>query len=64
MLQEAYKKQALNCTQVYDWYRQYKDGRMSIQDGPRPDCSSTSRKDKNADLTCETINQDHQITID
>ena len=41
MLQEAFKKEALSRTQVYEWYSHFKGGEMSCEDHPRSGRPST-----------------------
>ncbi|EZA47560.1 hypothetical protein X777_15676, partial [Ooceraea biroi] len=35
MIQEAFKEEAISCTQVYEWFRRFRVGRMSLEDDPR-----------------------------
>ncbi|EZA58146.1 hypothetical protein X777_01874 [Ooceraea biroi] len=64
MIQEAFKEEALSRTQVYEWFRRFREGRMSLEDDPRSGRPSTSHTDENVDLIRQTINQDRRMTID
>jgi hypothetical protein len=35
MLEEAYGKATMNKTQIYGWYKRFRDGRVSVIDDPR-----------------------------
>ena len=34
LLQQAYGEDALGCTQVFDWFRRFKEGRTSVESDP------------------------------
>jgi len=64
MLQEAFKKEALSRTQVYEWYSRFKGGEMSCEDQPRSGRPSTCRNDENLDKVRNAISADRRRTID
>jgi len=49
MLQKAFKEEAINCTQVFEWFAQFKRGEMSVEDHPHSGRPSTSRSDENVE---------------
>ena len=44
LLQQAYSEDAMGHTQVFDWFRQFKEGRTSIESDLRSGQPSASRK--------------------
>ena len=36
LLQQAYGDDAMACTQVFDWFLRFKEGRTSVESNPRP----------------------------
>jgi len=42
-LQQAYGEDAMGRTQVFDWFRRFKEGRTSVESDPRSGRQSTSR---------------------
>ncbi|XP_018371295.1 PREDICTED: putative uncharacterized protein FLJ37770 [Trachymyrmex cornetzi] len=49
MLQKAYGDCSLSKSQVYEWYKFFKDGREIVEDLPRSGRPLTSNTDKNID---------------
>jgi len=45
MLQKAYGDSSLSKSQVYEWYKLFKDGREIVEDLPRAGCPLTSNTD-------------------
>jgi hypothetical protein len=35
MLQTIYGEEALSCSSVFEWFKQFKDGHEDLQDDPR-----------------------------
>ena len=64
MLPKAFKEEALNRTQVFEWFARFKRGEMSVEDHPHSGRPSTSRTDENVERIREQINEDHRYTID
>jgi len=64
MLQKACKKEALNRTQVFEWFARFKRGEMSVEDHPHSGRPPTSRTDENVEKIREQINEDRRYTID
>jgi len=46
LLQQAYGEDAMGCTQVFDWFRHFKEGRTSVESNPRSGQLSTSRNEE------------------
>ncbi|KAJ8939666.1 hypothetical protein NQ318_006188 [Aromia moschata] len=47
MLQEVYGKEFLSRTQVFEWFKRFKEGRETTEADPRPGRPSTSKTDEN-----------------
>ncbi|KAJ8963398.1 hypothetical protein NQ318_018877 [Aromia moschata] len=47
MLKEVYGNERLFRTQVFEWFKRFKEGRETTEDDPRPGRPSTSKMDKN-----------------
>ncbi|KAJ8948150.1 hypothetical protein NQ318_009238 [Aromia moschata] len=64
MLKEMYGNESLSCTQVFEWFKRFKEGRETTEDDPRPGRPSTENIEKIAtprivelqDLTYATTN--------
>jgi len=46
LLQQAYGEDAMGRTQVFDWFRRFKEGRTSVESDPRSGQMSTSRNEE------------------
>ena len=46
LLQQAYGEDAMGHTQVFDWFRRFKEGRTSVESDPRSGRPSTSRNEE------------------
>jgi len=46
LLQQAYGEDAIGRTQVFDWFRRFKEGRTSVESDPRSGRQSTSRNEE------------------
>ena len=64
MLQKAFKEEALNHTQVFEWFALFKQGEMSAEDHPHSGHPSTSLTDENVEKIQQKINKDRQYTTD
>jgi len=53
MLQKCYGEAVLSKTQIYEFYKAFKDGRESVKDKPRPGRPSTSSTENNIDQVKE-----------
>ena len=46
LLQKAYGEDAMGRTQVFEWFRRFKEGRTSVESNPRSGRPSTSRNEE------------------
>jgi len=46
LLQQAYGEDAMDHTQVFDWFHRFKEGRTSVESDPRSGRLSTSRNEE------------------
>ena len=46
LLQQAYGEDAVGCTQVFDWFRRFNEGRTSVGSDPHSGRPSTSRNEE------------------
>jgi len=74
LLQQAYGEDAMGRTQVFDWFRRFKEGRTSVESDPRSERLSTSRNEEmiakvrtifrnNKRLTLQEIADDCGISV-
>ncbi|UYV75091.1 hypothetical protein LAZ67_12002443 [Cordylochernes scorpioides] len=63
-MNEAYEDEKLSRTQVYFWYKRFKDGRKSITDDSRSGRTLTSTTNRNIGQLRDLIVADRKITID
>ncbi|KAJ8960941.1 hypothetical protein NQ318_020241 [Aromia moschata] len=47
MLKEMYGTECVSRTQVFEWFKRFKEGREMTEDDPRPGRPSTSKMDEN-----------------
>jgi len=45
LFNQAYGEDCMSRTQCYEWFKAFKEGRMSVSEDPRPGRSSTSTDD-------------------
>ncbi|UYV73422.1 hypothetical protein LAZ67_10003126 [Cordylochernes scorpioides] len=64
LMNEAYEDERLPRTQVYFWYKRFKDGRKSIADDSRSGRPLTSTTDRNIGQVRDSIVAGIKITID
>lgn len=64
MLKAAYKDDALNKSCVYEWFKRFKNGDMSIEDQPRSGRPCTARTDTNVEIIRTLVLEDRRRTID
>ncbi|KAJ8958040.1 hypothetical protein NQ318_002046 [Aromia moschata] len=51
MLKEVYGNECLSDTQVFEWFKRFKERRETTEDDPRPGRPSTSKTDENIEKT-------------
>ncbi|UYV71810.1 hypothetical protein LAZ67_9000508 [Cordylochernes scorpioides] len=64
LMNEAYEDEIFSRTQVYFWYKRFKDDRKSIADDSRSDRPLTSTTDRNIKQVRDLIVADRKNTID
>ena len=57
LLKKFYGDECLSRTQVFEWFKRFKDGREEIGDDHCPGCPSTSKTEANIEKVCETVRQ-------
>ena len=50
-------------TQIKQWFKRFKDGRVSVESDPRLGRPSTSRKEKVIDQVCEKVQEDRRSMV-
>lgn len=63
MLQKAYGESVLSKTQVYEWYKAFKDGRETVEDAPRSGRPSTSTNDDNVEKVKEIVLENRHTSV-
>lgn len=63
MIKEAFTKDALKRTTVFDWYSRFKNGRSSMDDDPREGRPIQQRTDENVTLISNLIKENRRISL-
>jgi hypothetical protein len=63
MIQKAFGNKAMGCTQVKEWFRQFKKGRKSAKSDERSGSPSTSRNQLVIDKVCFAMLDNRRIII-
>jgi len=63
LLQQAYGKDAMGRTQVFDWFRRFKEGRTSVESDPRLGRASTSRSEEMIAKVRTVIPNNRRLTV-
>jgi hypothetical protein len=63
MLQSVYGDEALSRISVFEWFKQFKDGREDIQDDPRSGRPSTFRNADTIANVREMVTLDRRLTL-
>jgi len=63
LLKKIYGDECLSRTQVFEWFKRFKEGREEIGDDQRPGCPSTSKTDANIEKVGETVRQNRHLSI-
>lgn len=64
MLIQAYGDVAMKKSQVYEWHKRFREGRVSIEDDPRSGRPSTAVTDENIERVRQVVRANRRITID
>jgi len=62
-LKKVYGDECLSCTEVFEWFKRFKEGREEIGDDQRPGRPSTSKTDANIEKVSETFRQNRRLSI-
>jgi hypothetical protein len=62
MLIEFYGNECLSHTQVFEWFKRFKEGMGEIEDDPCPSRPGTSKTEVNIDV-CETVQKYRCLSI-
>ena len=63
LLKKVYGDECLSYTQVFEWFKRFKEGREEIGDDQRPSRTSTSKTDTNIEKVSEIVPQNHRLSI-
>ncbi|KAJ8962827.1 hypothetical protein NQ318_001227 [Aromia moschata] len=63
ILKEVYGDECLSRTQVFEWFKRFKEGRETTDDDPRPGLASTSKTDENLKKIGKLICEDRRLSI-
>jgi len=63
LLKKVYGYECLSRTQVFEWFRRFKEAREEIGDNQHPGCPSTSKTDANIEKFGETVQQNRHLSI-
>jgi len=63
MLKIAFREEAMDKTQTYEWWKRFKEGRTSVDDDPRSGRPSMSKTDENVAKVCEVIRSNRHLTV-
>ena len=63
LLQQAYGEDAMGRTQVFDWFRRFKEGRTSVEIDLRSGRPSTSRKEEMIAKVRTIVRNNRRLTV-
>ena len=63
LLQPAYGENAMGRTQVFDWFRRFKEGRTSVESDPRSGRPSTSRNEEIVAKVRTIVRSNRRLTV-
>ena len=63
LLKKVYNDERLSHTQVFEWFKRFKEGREEIRDNQRASCPSTSKTDADMEKVGEIVRQNHRPSI-
>jgi len=62
-IQRVFGDDAMDITQIKEWYNRFKDGRTSVDNDARSGRRSTSLNDELIDKVRTLVMQDHRVTV-
>lgn len=63
MLQKAYGDSAMSQTQVYYWYKEFKEGRLEVEDLPHDRRPQSSCSEENIEKVKEMVLENRRVTV-
>jgi len=63
LLQQAYGEDAMDCTQVFDWFRRFKEGRTSVESNPCSGRPSTLRNEETIAEVRTIVHNNRRLTV-
>ena len=63
MLKKEYGDECLSRTEVFEWFKRFKEGRKEIGSDQRPDRPSTSKTDANTEKVGKIVRQNRCLSI-
>jgi len=63
LLKKVYGDECLSCTQVFEWFKRFKEGRKEIGDDQHPGRPSTSKTEANIEKVGEIVRQNRPLSI-
>ena len=63
LLKKVYGDECLSRTQVFEWFKMFKEGREQIGDDRRPGRPSTSKTDANIEKVGQIVRQNQRLSI-
>jgi len=63
LLKKVYGDECLSHTQIFKWFKRFKEGREEIRDDQHPGHPSTSKTDANIKKVGEIVQQNHRLSI-
>jgi len=63
LLNQAYGEDCMSRTHCYEWFKLFKEGRMSVGEGTRPGQPSTSTNNDHAERVHAVIHGNHRLTV-
>ena len=63
LLQQAYGEEAMGRTQVFYWFRRFKEGRTSVEIDPRSERPSTSRNEETIAKVRTIFRNNRRLTV-
>ncbi|KAJ8954951.1 hypothetical protein NQ318_000381 [Aromia moschata] len=63
MLKDVYGNECVSRTQVFEWFKLFKEGRETTKDDPSPGRPSASKTDENIEKIGKLIREDRRLSI-
>ena len=63
LLTEVYGDQCLSRTQVFEWFKKFKEGREDVGDDPKSGRPSTAKTQENVEKVARIVRGDHRLSI-